>query len=86
MTVRGDSWRLLAACRGLPWQLFHAEGDECRAPGGTAAYAEGRAVCARCPVQGECLEYALRHAIAFGLWGGMSLKERRGLARRRRSA
>ncbi len=44
---------------------------------------QARAVCARCPVQEECLEYALKHNIEFGVWGGMSRKEREQIARKR---
>ncbi|MFN2609090.1 MAG: WhiB family transcriptional regulator [Acidimicrobiales bacterium] len=43
-----------------------------------------RRVCAGCPVQEPCLEYALRHGIDHGVWGGASERERRRIARRRR--
>lgn len=35
-----------------------------------------KAVCATCPVTEECLEYALTHRIAHGVWGGKSGRER----------
>ena len=34
-----------------------------------------RAVCAVCPIQRECLEYAFKHE-AFGIWGGLTSQER----------
>ena len=34
-------------------------------------------MCRGCEVQPECLEYALRHGEKFGIWGGMSERERR---------
>ena len=43
-----------------------------------------RRICAECPVQEPCLEYALRHHIEHGVWGGASERERRRIARRRR--
>lgn len=41
-------------------------------------------VCAGCPVRQECLDYALEHDEAFGVWGGLSARERRDIARSRR--
>jgi WhiB family redox-sensing transcriptional regulator len=38
-------------------------------------------VCARCPVRPECLEYALESGERFGVWGGLSERERRQLRR-----
>jgi WhiB family redox-sensing transcriptional regulator len=36
-------------------------------------------VCRSCEVRTECLEYALDHDERFGVWGGMSERERRRL-------
>ena len=43
-----------------------------------------KAVCAQCPVQSECLEYAMQWNHLSGVWGGLSERERRHLRRRRR--
>jgi len=40
-----------------------------------------KAVYARCPARVECLEYALEHDERFGIWGGLSERERRKLKR-----
>lgn len=40
---------------------------------------EPKAVCARCPVRSDCLEYALENDERFGVWGGLSERERRDL-------
>ena len=45
-----------------------------------------KAICARCPIQQECLSYALAAGPIQGVWGGMTEEERRSLARRRRRA
>jgi WhiB family redox-sensing transcriptional regulator len=39
-------------------------------------------VCLSCDVRSECLEYALAHDERFGIWGGLSERERRRLKRR----
>jgi WhiB family transcriptional regulator, redox-sensing transcriptional regulator len=43
--------------------------------------AQARAICAQCEVQGECLEFALRHPeeTEFGVWGGTTPGQRRRL-------
>ncbi len=40
-------------------------------------------MCGGCEVRMECLEYALRHGEKFGIWGGMSERERRRIRRQR---
>lgn len=42
---------------------------------------EAKKICQRCPVRTECLEYALAHDERFGIWGGLSERERRRLKR-----
>ena len=41
-------------------------------------------ICSRCPVRDECGAYALEHEIEFGVWGGLSARERREIVRARR--
>jgi hypothetical protein len=36
-----------------------------------------KAVCGRCLVRDECLDYALRAGVKHGIWGGLSERERR---------
>lgn len=40
-------------------------------------------VCQACPVRTECLEYALERSIRFGVWGGLTERERRWLRAKR---
>ena len=68
------NWRRHAACRdGDPDRLF-VRG---------AAQREVKVVCLACPVRMECLAEALDNRIEFGVWGGMTERERRALLRRR---
>ena len=43
---------------------------------------EAKKVCASCDVRSECLDYALENDERFGIWGGLSERERRKLKRR----
>lgn len=69
-------WQEAAACRGLDPELFFPDRGE--------SVAAIKAICAECPVQAECLTYALDHRILHGFWGGKSERERRSLRRNQR--
>ena len=43
---------------------------------------EAKRVCTTCEVRDDCLEYALAHDERFGIWGGLSERERRKLKKR----
>src|SRR5436853_6680051 len=66
-------WPSQAACRnGDPDALF-VQGAEQNV---------AKRVCRSCPVRFECLADALDNRIEFGVWGGMTERERRALLRR----
>lgn len=67
-------WRADALCARTDPNLFHPE------PGTSAEPA--KKVCTACPVRAECLTHALDHPELDGVWGGMTIKERRALKRR----
>lgn len=46
--------------------------------------APAKAVCAQCPVTAECLDYALANGERFGVWGGLSERQRKGIRAARR--
>lgn len=52
--------------------------------GGSAR--EAKQVCLACPVRVQCLEWALDNAEHFGVWGGLTEKERLRIRRRRADA
>jgi WhiB family redox-sensing transcriptional regulator len=69
-----SDWISRAACRGTdPDELF-VQG---------AAQNRVKSVCMTCQVRTECLADALDHRVEFGVWGGMTERERRALLRRR---
>lgn len=67
-------WRRGASCRAAdPDGLFVRGAEQNKA----------KLVCCGCPVRTECLAEALDNRISFGVWGGMTERERRALLRRR---
>jgi len=72
-------WRAGASCIELDPEMFFPAGTV----GASAhAIARAKAICASCPVQVECLEYAVITAQRFGIWGGTDEEERRLIRRR----
>lgn len=68
------SWQERALCAQTDPEAFFPE------KGGSTR--EAKRVCLSCEVRQECLEYALAHDERFGIWGGLSERERRRLKRR----
>lgn len=68
------SWQDRALCAETDPEAFFPE------KGGSTR--EAKRVCTGCEVKGECLQYALAHDERFGIWGGLSERERRRLKRR----
>ncbi len=71
----GRGWQLLANCLGVNPDLFFPERG--------ASTREAKEVCKACVVREECLEYAIVNSEKFGIWGGMSERERRRVRRAR---
>jgi len=68
-----EGWRAAAACRqGGDPDAFFANGSVPKV---------ARTVCGRCPVRAECLAWALDHDVRFGVWGGLSARQRSRLRR-----
>ncbi|AYL40084.1 MULTISPECIES: WhiB family transcriptional regulator [Streptomyces] len=74
-----DNWRGRAACRTEDPDLFFPIGTSGPALMQTE---QAKAVCRRCPVREQCLEWALDTGQSVGVWGGTSETERRALKRR----
>lgn len=71
----GRAWQALANCLGVDPDLFFPERG--------ASTREAKEVCRACVVREECLEYAIVNGEKFGIWGGMSERERRRVRRAR---
>jgi WhiB family transcriptional regulator, redox-sensing transcriptional regulator len=74
---------------GTGWQADWAPLGSCSKTDPDALFVQGAAqqtakvVCQRCPVIAECLADALDNRTEFGVWGGMTERERRALLKRR---
>ena len=68
------AWQERALCAQTDPEAFFPE------KGGSTR--EAKRVCAACEVRAECLQYALANDERFGIWGGLSERERRKLKRR----
>lgn len=69
------NWQNKANCMGVDPDLFFPERG--------ASTREAKEVCRGCVVREDCLEYALANGEKFGIWGGLSERERRRLRRQR---
>jgi WhiB family redox-sensing transcriptional regulator len=67
------NWRSQSACRYADPELFFPVGSA-----GPALEAADRAkvICRECPVRARCLDWALTHNAAYGVWGGRTEEER----------
>ncbi|KNA92126.1 transcription factor WhiB [Gordonia jacobaea] len=68
-----DQWQDRALCAQTDPEAFFPE------KGGSTR--EAKRICQGCEVKAECLEYALHNDERFGIWGGLSERERRRLKR-----
>ncbi|WP_202918447.1 WhiB family transcriptional regulator [Streptomyces cavernae] len=73
ITAPGIAWQEQALCAQTGSDFFFPE------PGSSVR--EAKRICGLCEIRAECLEYALRNDERFGVWGGLSEKERLGLRR-----
>jgi len=67
-------WQTDALCAQTDPEAFFPE------KGGSTR--DAKKVCGACNVKAQCLEYALANDERFGIWGGLSERERRRLRKR----
>ena len=68
--VQATAWMWDALCAQTDPEAFYPGADE------YDAMVAAKAVCAVCPVLAECRAYALETGQRFGVWGGLSARER----------
>lgn len=69
------SWQDYANCRGADADLFFPERG--------ASTRKAKTICTACEVKDDCLNFAIQNGEKFGIWGGMSERERRRVRRAR---
>lgn len=67
-------WATRAACRGFDSAIFF--------PGQDGNAEPALRVCESCPVEEDCLQYALETRQRYGVWGGTTERQRRRILRR----
>ncbi len=75
LAIEPVGWREYASCLGANKDLFF--------PDRGASTRVAKQICAGCQVRIECLEYAVVRGEKFGIWGGLSERERRKIRRQR---
>lgn len=73
LTPEDPQWQENALCAQTDPEAFFPE------KGGSTR--EAKRICLGCEVKDDCLEYALANDERFGIWGGLSERERRRLKR-----
>lgn len=69
-----QDWQERARCRGLDPDQFFVRGS--------SQAQRALRVCERCTVRQQCLQYAVENDVDFGVWGGMTERQRRAYSRR----
>lgn len=74
MDVERDDWQARGLCRGVEPEVFFpiSEEDSARA----------KEICAACSVREQCLAFSLTNRERYGVWGGVTEKERQQMFRR----
>ena len=73
--IKLNKWKMEGLCRGIDSDIFFPERG--------ASTRLAKAVCRKCEVSEECLEYAVNNGEKFGIWGGLSERERRAIRKKR---
>jgi len=75
LAVDDLAWQDYSNCRGADADLFFPERG--------ASTRKAKAICNACQVRAECLEFAIQQSEKFGIWGGLSERERRRIRKER---
>jgi WhiB family transcriptional regulator, redox-sensing transcriptional regulator len=76
--MEDTSWLDRARCRGTDPEQFFVRGVSQARP--------ALRICDRCTVKEQCLRYAIDNEIDFGVWGGLTERQRRAYQRRQLAA
>lgn len=68
------TWRVHSSCRGEDVKMFFATGEVGRNKELITKRKEAIAICKGCPVSFQCLRYAVKNGIRWGVWGGKDMQ------------
>lgn len=74
--MKRPDWQDIALCREVDPELFFPERESDRCTSAAAVR-----ICQSCPVQTQCLEWAIDNQEMWGVWGGVSERRRRQFRR-----
>ena len=80
------SWQMKGLCRGNHSYLFFPPSTAERKEERDRREHKAKAICHVCPVQDQCLEFAIEIREPYGIWGGLTETERRQTLARRATA
>lgn len=72
-----EMWRNEANCKGVDLSVFFVENED-----GTISRKNinnAKKICEKCKVEKECLMYAISEDITFGIWGGLTPRDRKSM-------
>lgn len=76
MKLNTEEWREDAGCKTIGPKIFFADNENSNQSESRKNDRLARSICNKCIVKTECLNYALNQKIQFGIWGGLSSRER----------
>lgn len=80
--MSSTAWQERAVCRGPQAEAFFPPPQFERKLERLDRERRAKAICAQCPVQQQCLDYAVAIREPHGIWGGLNEAERRSLVER----
>jgi WhiB family transcriptional regulator, redox-sensing transcriptional regulator len=80
---RATDWQSASACLSADPDLFFPISGKGPAE---KQITRAKMICAGCGVRQECLEFAMTHALTYGIWGGTTPEDRQRARRRKRRA
>ena len=74
LLIQDQDWRAAGLCSQSDPDLWFAVG--------AIEHKKAKTICRQCPVQKECLSYAMDVPVDHGIWGGLTERERRRYRRK----
>lgn len=72
MRIEGEAWTEFANCTDTDPEIFFPP----RGSPVSGSITTAKGICSRCPVAVDCLRYALVNEERWGIWGGLTARER----------